>query len=84
MDRNSPGEKRTKYSWDRHDQSFRNETRNLYKEIKDAQYYSIGQGETEVVRSKIGESEKGHITKGFASHDKELELYSTGNIRHKF
>ena len=84
MNRNSPGEKRTKYPWDQHVQSFRSEVRNLYKEIKDAQYYSIGQGETEVVRSKIAESERGYIIKGFASHDKELELYSTGNIRCTF
>ena len=76
MDRNSSGENRTKYPWDQHVQGFRSEVRNLYKEIKDAQYYSIGQGETGVVKSKIGESERGHIIKGLASHDKELELYS--------
>ena len=36
------------------------------------------------MRSKIGESERGHVIKYFASHDKGLELYSTGNMRHTF
>ena len=33
-----------------------------------------------MVTSKTGKTKRGRIIKGFASHDKELELYSTSNM----
>lgn len=59
---------------------FGSEVRNLCKEIKDVQHYTIVQGNAEVLKSKTRTIKREHIIKGFASHGQEFEIYPVGDI----
>ena len=59
MDRNQSGKRKKEYVWDSHVQRFGSEVRNLCKEIKDAQYYSVAEWKAEEVRNKTRKIRRG-------------------------